>query len=404
MTGNASRAPRVTPGNAKPDGRVRVALMLTPVEFGGAERVCLTLLKHINRERFDVTPILFTRPYEKESVFVRRLKETGYDCREIPVALQEKGDYFRVGRCYKRVWTQLRTGSFHLLHTHGYLADIVGIPVARLIGLPTLSTCHGYIPTSWMVRLYNAADRMVLRFGTQVLAVSEAIKQGLVDSGLSADRVRVVANAASSSSDRDSAREDRDAARRSHGMRSADFVLGYVGRLSVEKGLKYLLMACAALVASGVPLRALIVGEGPQRNELEEMSRQLGLGERIVFTGFKEEVAEWITCMDVFVLPSLTEGSPMALLEAMTFGAPVVATAVGGVPQIVQHGETGILVSPGKSEELESALLALFRDPAQRQALARNSLELARTRYSVERWIGHIESEYQNLSRRSAPG
>lgn len=187
-------------------------------------------------------------------------------------------------------------------------------------------------------------------------------------------------------------------------MRSADFVLGYVGRLSVEKGLKYLLMACAALVASGVPLRALIVGEGPQRNELEEMSRQLGLGERIVFTGFKEEVAEWITCMDVFVLPSLTEGSPMALLEAMTFGAPVVATAVGGVPQIVQHGETGILVSPGKSEELESALLALFRDPAQRQALARNSLELARTRYSVERWIGHIESEYQNLSRRSAPG
>jgi len=382
--------------------RIRVALMLTPVEFGGAERVCLTLLKNINRERFEVVPILFTRPYEGDSLFVRDLNKEGYECREIPVALQEKGDYLRVARCYKLVWRHVRTRDFDLLHTHGYLADIVGIPIARFNGMPTLSTCHGYIPTTWKVRLYNTLDRIVLRFGTKVLAVSEAIKQDLENSGLSPERVQVVVNAVGSTPNRDMAPADREAGRKRHGILGTDFVLGYVGRLNAEKGLKHLLAACAELVTSGVPLRVLIIGEGPQRNELEQLSRQLGLGDRVIFVGFQEDVAHWFPCMDVFVLPSLTEGTPMALLEAMAAGVPAVASGVGGVPQIIKHGETGMLVSPGRAEEICNAILVLFRDPAQRQKLAQNSVTLARTRYSVEHWIGRIEMEYQRLSRRSS--
>src|SRR6266571_8007363 len=134
--------------------------MLTPVAFGGAERVCLTLLKNINRERFDIVPILLTRPWEKDNVFARELRKEGYEICEIPVALRETGDYLRVPRCYKLVWRALKDRGFHLLHTHGYFADIVGIPVARLNGLPSLSTCHGYIPSTWKVQLYNALDRI----------------------------------------------------------------------------------------------------------------------------------------------------------------------------------------------------------------------------------------------------
>jgi len=376
--------------------------MLTPVDFGGVERVCLTLLKNINRERFDIVPVLLTRPWGKDNIFVRELRKEGYEICEIPVALQETDDYLRVPRCYKLVWRLLNGGGFDLLHTHGYFADIVGIPVARLNGIPTLSTCHGYIPITWKVQLYNALDRIALKFGTQVLAVSEAIKQDLVDSGLSPGRVRVVANAVGSATDRDMTHANREAGRKSHGIGSTDFVLGYVGRLSAEKGLSYLLTACAELVTSGVPLRVLIIGEGPQRNELEQLSRQLGLGDRVVFAGFQEDVVQWLPCMDVFVLPSLTEGTPMALLEAMAYGVPGVASAVGGVPQMIKHGETGILVSPGRAKEISNAIQVLFRDPAERQKLAQNAITLARTRYSVEHWIGRIEMEYQSLSRRSA--
>ncbi len=377
--------------------KIRVAFMLTPVEFGGAERVCMTLLKHIDRKRFEVVPILLTRPWERENMFVRDLRKEGYDCCEIPEALREAGDYLRVARCFKLVWRLLKNGSFDLLHTNGYFADIVGIPVARLNRLPSVSTCHGYISTTWNLRLYNVIDRLVLKFATRVLAVSEGLKQNLLDSGLSPSRVRVIANAVDFPKSDGSTHTSRYAKRGSLGVGQDDFIVGYMGRLSSEKGLIHLFAACAQLLRNGVPLRVLIVGDGPQRNELEKLSLELGLGNRVLFAGFQEDIAEWIPCMDVFILPSLTEGTPMSLLEAMAYGVPTIASAVGGVPQVIKHGETGILVSPGKAEEISNAILALLGDPATRQKLAKNALILARARYSVEQWITRIETEYQTL-------
>jgi glycosyltransferase involved in cell wall biosynthesis len=172
--------------------------------------------------------------------------------------------------------------------------------------------------------------------------------------------------------------------------------------VSVEKGLIHLLAACAQLLRDGVPLKVLIVGDGPQKKKLEQLSLELGLGDRVVFAGFREDIAEWILCMDVFVLPSLTEGTPISLLEAMAYGVPVIASAVGGVPQVIKHGESGILVSPGKAEEISNAVLALFKDPAARRKLAQNALLLVKTRYNTEQWIGRIEMEYQSIARRSA--
>lgn len=399
MTDSRMKVLGEIPEEAGVERKIRVAVMLTPVEFGGAERVCLTLLKNINRERFDVVPILLTRPWEKDNIFVRELRKEGYEIAEIPVALQETGDYLRVPRCFKLAWRLLKGGGFDLLHTHGYFADIVGIPAARLIGLPTLSTCHGYIPSTWNVRLYNAIDRIALKFGTQVLAVSEGIRQDLVDSGVSSNRVRVVVNAVGPAENSNLAQTSGEARRRSHGIGSNDFVAGYVGRLSAEKGLNHFLAACVELVGNGVPLRALIVGDGPQRTELEHLSRQLGFGDRVVFAGFQEDIAQWLPGMDVFVLPSLTEGTPMALLEAMAHGVAVVASAVGGVPQVINHGETGLLVSPGNAGELSSAVLTLYKDSVTRRRLAQNALTLARTRFGVAEWIGRIETVYRSLSK-----
>jgi glycosyltransferase involved in cell wall biosynthesis len=382
--------------------KTRVALMLPAVEFGGLERVCMTLLKNINRERFDVVPILLTRPWERENMFVRELRKEGYDYCEVPESLRESGDYLRVARCYKLVWRLLKDGDFDLLHTNGYFADIVGIPVARLIELPCMSTVHGFLSHTWNLRLYNVIDRVVLKFATGVLAVSDGLKQHLVDSGLNPSRVRVIVNAVDFPESTGSAHTGRDAKRESHGVTTDHFCVGYVGRLSVEKGLMHLLAACAQLMRDGVPLKVLIVGDGPQRKELEQFSQELGFGDQVLFAGFQEDIAEWMLCMDVFILPSLTEGTPISLLEAMAYGVPVIASAVGGVPHVIKHGETGILVSPGKAEEISKATVALFRDPAARQKLVQNALLLVKTRYNTEQWIGRIEMEYQSIARRSA--
>src|SRR5207244_12085034 len=117
-----------------------------------------------------------------------------------------------------------------------------------------------------------------------------------------------------------SAHPIRDARRASHGVSGDDVRFAYVGRVSVEKGSIHLLAACAQLLRDGVPLKVLIVGDGPQRKKLERLSLELGLGDRVVFAGFREDIAEWILCMDVFVLPSLTEVTLFCLLVAMAYG------------------------------------------------------------------------------------
>jgi glycosyltransferase involved in cell wall biosynthesis len=380
--------------------KLRVAVMLTPVEFGGAERVCLTLLKHIDREAFDVVPILFTRPWERENVFTRLLEDHRYPIVEIPVARKLTGDYLRILRCYRLAWRILARGGFDLIHTHGYFADIIGIPIARLVGLPSISTCHGYIPSTWHLRVYNALDRFALRFGSRVLAVSETMKAALIASGLRAERIAVLVNAVDRPEDCPDGRDELpESPRRRLGLAAGEFAVTFVGRLSPEKGVNHLLAASEVLVRNGVPLRVLVVGDGPQRHELQRLSQHLGLGDRCIFAGFQENIAPWLRDSDVFVLPSLTEGTPMALLEAMASGIPAIASAVGGVPKLITHGETGLLISPGSEQELAAALLALFRDSTLRKRLARDARALVRARFGTGEWIARVEAEYRNISK-----
>jgi glycosyltransferase involved in cell wall biosynthesis len=138
----------------------------------------------------------------------------------------------------------------------------------------------------------------------------------------------------------------------------------------------------------------LIIGEGPQQKELEDLVEKKDLKSRISFTGFQTKIEPWMSALDVFVLPSLTEGLPMALLEAMAFGVPVVASAVGGVPQLIKSGENGILISAGDPEAIKNALGRLWADISLREELSRKASATIKIHYDVKTWITHIENEY----------
>ncbi|MCI0564893.1 MAG: glycosyltransferase family 4 protein [Nitrososphaera sp.] len=378
--------------------RLRVALMLTPVDFGGSERVCLTLLKNIDCQRFNLYPILLTRPWEQDNVFVRELRKAGYNYSKVPVALRPQGDFLRVARCYKIVYKIIRGQSFDLLHTHGYFANIVGIPIAKTLGLPCVSTCHGYITNDWKLAMYNALDLVALRFATTVIAVSEGIRAQLVKRGLKDNRILVIPNAANNAHSQRSAQTKLKEELRSRlTIGKEEFILGYLGRLSEEKGLRHLLTASSQLTEKGLSLRTLIVGDGPQRSELELLAQDLKIRERVIFAGFQEDIHRWLLCMDAFILPSLTEGTPMALLEAMAQGVPVIATAVGGVPEVIESGESGILVSAGKPEAIAEAVLALYRDELTRNRIAENACYLIKTKYGIRPWMNRIERAYSDL-------
>ncbi len=385
-------------GDAASKRRIRIAFMFAPVSFGGAERVCMMLLKSINRQEFDVVPILLTQPWESQNPVLNELRLQGFNCHEIPVAIQPTGDYFRIARCWKLLSKLFEEVSFDLLHTHGYYADMVGIPVARIKNIPSLSTCHGFIANNRRWRTYNAINRIVLRFASGIVAVSADIKRDLVQSGIRHSKISVLANAVDIGENSGSSNARRLSNRALNGFQQDEFVVGFVGRLSAEKGLVNFLKACEILVRNGINLRPLIVGDGPQRMELEDLSRQLHLDKRVLFTGFQEDILQWHACMDVFVLPSLTEGTPMALLEAMASSLPVVASAVGGIPQVVTHGKTGLLFPAGNADEIANSILSIFRDSEMGRHLATNALVHMQETYGIDRWIRRVEAEYQRLS------
>jgi len=382
---------------------IRVAYILTPVDFGGAERVSLTFLKNVDRTLFDICPILLIRPWETGNIFIEKIEKENYQYLTIPVALRplkEGKDYFRVIRCFKMLFSILKGKNFDLVHTNGYFADIIGVPASRLLGIPHIATCHGFISNDRNLKSYNKLDIMALRFSKRIIAVSEGIKNNLISSGVKRQQVIVLQNAVELSMDDNMFLKHRDYVRNKYHIRKEEIVLGYIGRISEEKGLRYLMEAGSKLIHSGVPLKIMIVGDGPQKIEMARFAQQAGLQNKVIFAGFQKDIETWLPSMDIFVLPSLTEGTPMALLESMACGIPVIATAVGGVPQIVDSGKNGILVSPAKTEEIVSAILNIITNKDLHKKLSEAGKETIRNRFNLNKWVNEIESIYLEVSNR----
>ncbi len=377
--------------------KIKAAYILTPITFGGAEKVSLNFLRTVDRDLFDIRPILLTRPWEEEPYFAREIQRLGYDYVKVPVALRPLSngrDRMRLPRVAYRFRSILKRESFDVVHTHGYFADICGLPVARLQGLRTISTCHGFVSNDRKMGVYNKVDTYALRLCRSIIAVSECIKSELVQRGIKESKIAVIPNAVSSPIDDYEFLALRHKKRSSLEIDAKDFVVGYLGRLSKEKGLSYLIQALAELAATGEPIKLLIVGEGPEKEALEQIVQEKNLGSQVIFAGFQTDIENWLPVLDVFALPSLTEGTPMALLEAMAMEIPVLATAAGGVPKVVTDGVNGLLVPPGNHQNISNGLKMLKNNPELRVRLAREGSDMIKRKYSISKWCREIEQIY----------
>jgi glycosyltransferase involved in cell wall biosynthesis len=372
---------------------LKIAVLATVTDFGGAERVVLSLIEHIKNDQFDLVPIIFTVPNCTDNIFFKHLDRAGKKYYKIYVN-DYKIKYLNPVANIFETYRLLKKNKFDLIHTHGYRADVLGIFLAGLLGLPAISTCHGFISNDLQLTLYNRLDRFILRFARKIIVVSQAIKSYLIKSGIREANVTMIQNAVNGSYSVESHTQNKKAKREYCGMTEDDFVVGYVGRLSEEKGVSYLIEAIAILNKSGMPTKLLIIGEGPQRKELADLVKKANIEEKVIFTGFQNDIECWLPAMDVFTLPSLTEGTPMSLLEAMACGIPVVASAVGGVPQVIDSGKNGILVSPGKPAEINDAIHLLYKNKDLRNGLSKEAQKTIKLKYDVEDWINKIESEY----------
>lgn len=383
------------------ESRLRIAYILTPITFGGAEKVSLNFLSSLDSASFDVRPILLIRPWEEDLYFCSELRRLGYTYETIPVAIHREGDPMRVLRVMLRLYAYLKKGGYNVIHTHGYFADICGQIPALMLGIGSVSTCHGFIDTDYRLKLYNRLDKYALRLCKTVIAVSEMIKADLILSGLPESRITVIPNAVSPVCTEDEFEKRRSEKRLLLKISSDEWVVGCLGRLSAEKGITYLVEGVHGMLEAGLKIKLVIVGDGPERVALEQQVAAGGYGEQVVFAGFQTDPENWYPVFDVFALPSLTEGTPLALLESMVTGLPVVASAVGGVPKIVTDGVDGLLVAPGLSLAIMEKLMLLHADPELCRRLGETGKKTIQAAFSIGGWCRRIENCYREISKLS---
>jgi glycosyltransferase involved in cell wall biosynthesis len=302
---------------------------------------------------------------------------------------------------FRRLLALVRSGRFDLVHAHLAYASIWGLLAGRATGRPVVATLHVRPPAAPAWSREGLRRRLLVaaanRWAARALAVSGAVRDAWTAAGLASERVTVVHNGVDVGGVRLGAGEAgaaRAAIRRELGV-AADAPLALtVSVLRPGKGLEVLLEAVPAVLDALHRARFAVVGDGPAREPLQASAAAAGLTAALVWTGFRRDVPDLLAAADLFVLPSLDDAFPTALLEAMAAGLPVVATRAGGIPEIVDDGATGRLVPPGDPAALARAVAALLGDPAARRALGRAGRRRVAERFSTAVWLGRLEAVY----------
>ena len=260
-----------------------------------------------------------------------------------------------------------------LLCTHGFKANVVGYFAARRTGTRHIAFLRGWTAETLRVILYEMLERYVLSRAPFVVCVSRRQAEQVARLRHGRSQPIVIPNAIIPPWSRPLAQDAQPITRAALGIPADAFIFGSVGRLSAEKGHRYMLDAFARtqkLLGSAHPLYLILVGDGREQPALERIAAQSSLGQRIRFAGFQGNPGQWMRLFDCMVQPSLTEGTPNSVLEAFCLGVPVIATAVGGVPDMITHGDNGLLVPPRDAVSLAAAMAQLVVDSRLRRRLS----------------------------------
>jgi glycosyltransferase involved in cell wall biosynthesis len=382
-------------------GPIRVTELMASGAGGGAQVHVQNLVQRLDREGFDVDVVSLS-----DGPAVRRLRNAGASVTVL--------DFADDNAALLALVKHLRRRRPHVLHNHMYRAEVLGTRAA--LALAELGLPRPYIVgTVHSSRVRSAADRAVLRQLTpsmdRLIAVSRAIVAKLAREGRNGPPIDLIYNGVDL--ERYAYQEACCTLPDEYGFPEGTPIVGVVARLEPEKGHATLLEAWPGVLARVPEARLLIIGEGSQREPLENLAEALGLlgepcsgdrcvgtrgarpGAKVLFTGLRDDVPAVTAALDVAVLPSYREAQGLAILEAMALRRPVVATAVGGVPEMVEHERTGLLVPPHDATALAEAIARLLTDHPLADTLARAGHELVHARFSLENMVRAVARIYE---------
>lgn len=372
---------------------VRIIYIDSLHNYGGGQKHLLNILKQIDRDKFV--------PYVACSTkcpLADRLREINVPV--IPVELVGK---FQLGAIIRLALLMCQHRP-DIVHSEDSLSRLLGTIAARLAGVPiVVSTVHK-VNVSPVVRdmsnsrrkIYVLVTRLLAKLSDKWFTVAEFNKQELMQLvKIPAHKIAVIHS--SIVLDEFDIEVDTERKRKEFGLQANAPVVGTIARLHPDKGVRYLLDAAVTVLEEVPDVKFMLVGDGIQRVELESIAKQNGIAENVIFAGFRDDVAELYSLFTITVLPSLNEGLPVVPMESLYMGKPVVATDVCGNPEIVRHGETGLIVPTKDSESLAQAILTLLNDEPKANPMAVCGRELVEKEFSNSVMVNRYEQAYETL-------
>src|SRR5436190_4240439 len=360
---------------------LRIAHVLAPAPFGGLEQVVRALASEQVKRGHDVH-------------VVHVLEQS--DMNPAPDLLPDTGVNVHLVRVRPRRYLAERAAvravaaAAHadVLHTHGYRPDVIDSGVAPSVGAARVTTVHGFTGGSLKNRIFEALQVRAFRRFEAVVAVSRPLRALLAARGVGDERLHCIPNAWAPAG---AAPLSRQEARSTLGIPDSDTLVGWVGRLSAEKAPDVLLAALAHL--RDVPCRVAFIGDGRERDDLHALADRLGVSDRVSWCGAVQSAGRYFPAFDVFALTSRTEGTPIVLFEAMAVGVPIVATRVGGVPDVLSTQEAWLVASEAPVE-VAAALREVLGSATERRARTSAARVRLDTDYAPDRWLAQYDETY----------
>jgi glycosyltransferase involved in cell wall biosynthesis len=371
--------------------RQRIAHLIASNFFGGPEKQILEHARRLNGGPFEFRLITFLEDGTNE--LLERAVSEGF-----AAALLQKRPPFDP-RSIGELTALLRRDGIDLLVTHHYKANVIGRLAALRTGIPTVAVSRGWTGENRKIRFYEWLDRRFLHFADHIVAVSEGQRSKVLSLGVPPRLVSVIHNCIDV---QESQPPSEVSLRRELGLAAEALLIVSAGRLSPEKNIEGLIRV-AARVTAQIPQSVFIVfGEGVLRASLEDSIRESGLKGRFLLPGFRQDFTALLPQIEIFVLPSFTEGLPNVVLEAFAARRPVVATAVGGTPEVVVEGEGGFLVHPAEEEKMSARIVELLRRPELRSEMGERGYQRICTHFSPLRQTEAYLELYREVARNNA--
>ncbi len=364
-----------------------LAQLAGSASYGGGERYLELLLGRVDASRFQSLVIC-----PEPGPFVDRMSKQGVRTLVVHLApLVNPLALIRLALVLKRE-------RVTILQTHGARSNAYGQVAGRLAGVPVIvSTVHNslmeYEIGPLRRRMYVGVLRRTIRLADRVICVSEALRRHVIrDVGVPEARTVTVHNGIDPAG---FAQAGNGAEVRAEFSMAESPLLVHIGRFTEQKGHRYLLEALPALRSEWPGLRCLMVGEGPLRDELVGMARRLDLGDCALFIGVRDDIPRVLAAADLVVLPSLSEGFPFVLLEALAMARPVIASRIAGVDELIDHGRTGWLVPPGQPSALAAAIRQALKDPARTREISQQGADWVRSRFTLGHMVAKTQAVYE---------